>query len=84
MIWFGGEYYVIQDTSDRSKRLMVIAEADSRVELERYRRDKGYAKCEIYKEQGQNLYRLICQSREVETDAFRQQIPTAAHVQKTP
>lgn len=71
MIWLGGEYYVIQDISDRSRKLEVVAEADSRLELERYQRDKGYASCEVYKEQGEELYRLICDRRRnaITTDA---------------
>ena len=74
MIFTPEAYFVVQDISDRSRQLTVVAEADSRVELERYQRDKGLSRCETYKEQGESLYRLICERRaqEVRTDALDQ------------
>jgi hypothetical protein len=59
MIFTPDTYFVIQDLNDKNRELIVISEADNRKELENI---KGNG-CEIYKEQGEELYRLICERR---------------------
>ena len=68
MIFTTEAYYVIQDISDRSRQLTVVVEADRRVDAERYIRDKKLSGCEIYKEQGEELYRVICERRMVSNE----------------
>ena len=70
MIFTTEAYYVIQDISDRSRQLTVVVEADRRVDAERYIRDKKLSGCEIYKEQGKELYRVICESRLITSEAY--------------
>ena len=68
MIFSPEAYYVIQDISDRSRQLTVVVEADRRVDAERYIRDKKLSDCEIYKEQAEELYRVICERRMVSNE----------------
>ena len=60
-------YYVVQDISDRSRQLTVIVETDKRVDAEGYIRDKKLSGiCDVYKEQGEELYRVICERKTFE------------------
>ena len=68
MIFTPEAYYVVQDISDHSRQLTVVVEADIRVDAERYMRDKKLSDCEVYKEQGKELYRVICERRLVSNE----------------
>ena len=70
MIFTTEAYYVIQDISDRSRQLTVVVEADRRVDAERYIRDKKLSDCEIYKEQAEELYRVICEVRIITSETL--------------
>ena len=56
------EYQVVEDIATRDRNLQVIVEADNREEAERYRHEHGLSSdvCAVYKEQGEEFYRLIC------------------------
>jgi hypothetical protein len=71
MIWAPEAYYVIQDISDGKRNLVVVAEADNKVDAERFIRDKELRECEVYKEQGEELYRVICERRYANTETGR-------------
>ena len=58
-------YYVIQDVSNAKRNLTIICEASTRVEAEDACRD--WSACEVYKEQGEEIYRAIVEASVVKT-----------------
>lgn len=59
------EMTLIKDASNPHRQLVVVLESDSRRSLEEHLRRSGVRGCEIYKEQYQELYRLICERQDV-------------------
>jgi hypothetical protein len=52
--------YTVIDIGDPAKNLAVVCEATSRKEVTDYLRDYGLAKCDVFKEAGEETYRGIC------------------------
>lgn len=59
--------YVVIDLSSNND-LAVVCEAATRKECEDYIRAKRLAKCDVFKEHGEELYRGICEVVTVETN----------------
>jgi len=66
MLFLPDSYQLVQDLADKNRNLIVVMEADNRPELEGFQQKNGFEACEIYKEQGEQLYRLICERRVIE------------------
>jgi hypothetical protein len=60
--------YQVIDISDKHRNLAVVCEATSRTEVSDYLKSYGLAKCDVFKESGEERYRGICEVTVVKSD----------------
>lgn len=68
-MFFPVQPYHVIDLADKKRQLEVVCEATSRREVSDYLRAHGLAKCDVFKESGEELYRGICEVKTIKVYA---------------